>query len=295
MGLARFVEAHRALLADQVRRLVVGGAPPLRDLAAPVVDDGGLFGPESVTWRVHADPAMFIGGLRALLVQMTHPLAMAGVAEHSSYRRDPLGRLARTSTYVGTVTYGTTAQADAAIAGVRRAHQRVRGIAPDGRPYAADDPHLVAWVHHSLVDSFLRAYQRYGHHHLTPGEADRYVAEQAVLAWRLGADEAATSRGELRQWFRSVRPELAVGAQARSAARFLVLTPPVPLAARPSYAVIAAAALGLLPRRVRNEVWLPVAPGVDPLVVRPAATVLVRTLGWVMGARPAGDATTLAA
>lgn len=290
MVLDQVVQRSRLALAGQVRQLVVGGAPPIRVLDGPILDDGGWFGPTSVTWQVHADAAMFVGGLRALLLQTLHPLAMAGVAEHSAYRDDPLGRLARTSVYVGTVTYGDSDAAAGAVAGVRAAHRRVRGTAPDGRPYAADDPHLVAWVHHTLVDSFLRAYQRYGGQTLGADRADAYVAEQAVLGQRLGADETATSVAELREWFRAVRPELGAGAQARDAARFLVLTPPLPLTTRPAYGVIAGAALGLLPRWVRRQLWLPLAPGVDPLLVRPAARVFVRSLDWVLSAAPPADA-----
>ena len=139
-----------------------------------------------MTWRVHADPSMFIGGLRALLLQTMHPLAMAGVADHSDYRDDPMGRLRRTSLFVATTTYGTTAQAEAAIAGVERAHRAVVGVAPDGRPYSAGDPHLITWIHHAEVDSFLRTHQRYGARPLAAADADRYVDEMAEICERLG-------------------------------------------------------------------------------------------------------------
>ena len=119
-------------------------------------DDPGLFGPDSVTWKLHNDFCLLAGGLRALMLQTMHPLAMAGVADHSNYRTDPLGRLANTSAYVGTTVFGTTAEATAAVATVKRVHRRVVGVAPDGRPYDANDPHLLTWVHHTLVDSFLR-------------------------------------------------------------------------------------------------------------------------------------------
>ena len=124
--------------------MVAGEKKPVRDLSRPVEGDPGLFGPDSVTWRVHGDSSMFVGGLRALLLQLLHPLAMAGVAEHSDYRRHPDRRLARTAVFVATTTYGTTEEAEAAFAMVRRVHETVVGTAPDGRPYAANDPHLVA-------------------------------------------------------------------------------------------------------------------------------------------------------
>lgn len=244
-------------------------------------DHPGLFASDSVTWRIHADSSVFIGGLRALLLQVMHPLAMAGVAEHSNYRADPMGRLWRTSLYVGTTTYGTADDARAAIAAVKRVHERVIGVAPDGRPYAANDPHLLTWVHHTLVDSFLRSYRRYGAESLTDADADRYVAEMAVLADEFGAEPAARSVAELRAWFLAERPELRATGQAREVVRFLMV-PPLPVISRPAYAVIASAAVGLLPRSVRRELWLPTLPALDPLVVRPATRTLMRTLDWIM-------------
>ena len=275
------VTGVRTQLGRSVRRMVAGDHRPVRDLSRPVEGDPGLFGPDSVTWRVHADSSMFVGGLRALLLQMLHPLAMAGVADHSDFRRHPDRRLARTARYVGTTTYGTTAEAEAAIAMVKRVHQSVVGTAPDGRPYSAGDPHLIAWVHHAEVDSFLRAYQRYGVDALSPADADRYVAEMAVICERLGGEPPARSVAELRSYFRSVRPELRAGSQAHDAARWLMV-PPLPLAARPAYAVIAPAAVGLLPPWAQRELWLPLLPGVDPVVVQPAARALLRTLTWAV-------------
>jgi len=284
MVLARGIDPvswMRHQVAGQVRGLVIGDQPPL-DLAARAEDpDPGLFGPDSVTWRVHADSSMFVGGLRALLLQVMHPLAMAGVADHSNYRSDPIGRLWRTSSYVGVTTFGTTADSRRAVATVKRVHEQVVGTAPDGRLYAANDPHLLVWVHHTLVDSFLRSYRRYGSQPLTDVDADRYVAEMAVLADEFGAEPAARSVADLRAWFRAERPQLRAGAQARDAARFLML-PPLPIISRPAYGVIASAAVGLLPRSVRRQLWLPTVPAADPLVVRPATRTLMRTLDWVM-------------
>jgi uncharacterized protein (DUF2236 family) len=269
----------RRELQRRVRLLIAGTPdPPAHD---PDRVDPGLFGPGSSVWRVHADPAMFVGGLRALLLQTMHPLAMAGVAEHSDYRRDPLGRLQRTAGFLGVTTFGTTAEATAAIAQVRKVHARVRGVAPDGRPYRAQDPHLLGWVHVTEVDSFLAAYQRYAAHPLTDAEADRYVAEMAVVARKLGVRTPPRTRAELADVLGSYRPELHVGGPTRDAVRFLLL-PPLPLAARPAYGVITGAAVSLLPSWARRMLWLPVAPGADTFVVRPAATALLRLLGWAL-------------
>lgn len=273
----------RLALQQGVRSVLVGEQRPVRDLSRPVDGDPGLFGPESATWRVHQDSSMLIGGVRALLYQTVHPLAMAGVAQHSSYRSDPMGRLRRTSTFVGLTTFGTTAEAQRAIRTVRKVHDRVQGTAPDGREYRANDPHLLAWVHHTEVDSFLRAYQRYGPERLNDGDADRYVAEMAELARRLGATGVATSVGELRTWMHDIRPELSGGASARDAARFLLFPPLAPML-RGAYAILAASAVGLLPSHVRRMLWIPNLPVTNALAVRPAATVLTKALAWVMSA-----------
>lgn len=278
------VSGARRDLAIRMRSMVVGDTP-VRDISLPLVGDPGLFGPDSVTWRIHADSSMFVGGVLALLTQTMHPRVMAGVADHSAYRSDPLGRLNRTAGYVGLTTYGTIEQVDEVIAMVRRVHTTVVGTTPDGQPYEANDPHLLSWVHHALVDAFLRTYQRYGAAPLSAEDADRYVAEMSVLAARLGCDATPASTGELDAYFADVRHELGAAGQARDAARWL-LVPPLPLAVRPTYAVITAAAIGLLPGWMRRQLWLPLAPGVDPVVVRPATTAMLRTLDWVMAGHP---------
>lgn len=281
----RLADSVRQRLAGSIRHQLIGDRVPVRDLSA--VDDGdpGLFGPGSATWQVHADAAMLIGGVRALLLQTMHPLAMAGIAEHSAYRTDPMGRLWRTSEYVGTTSFGTTAEAERAVAMVKKVHVRVAGTAPDGRPYSANDPHLLAWVHHALTESFLVSYQRYGAQKLSATQADRYVAEQAVLAEMLGATTPGPARtvAELDAWMHGIRPELRAERQARDAVRFL-LNPPLPLLSRGPYAVLAAAAIGLLPGWMTRQMRIPVIPLADPLAVRPATKALSAIVGWAMSA-----------
>ena len=282
MDLAEPLEAARSFVERSVRGAVSGSAAPPELTWTP--DDPGLFGPDSATWQVHGDPAGLVGGLRSLLFQTTHPLAMAGVADHSTYRHDPLGRLHRTADFIRTTTYGSTPDAEAAIDTVRTIHRRVVGTAPDGRRYAANDPHLLEWVHITEVDSFLRAHQRYGQHPLSADDADRYVAEMAVVGEKLGVVAAPRSVAELDDRIERYRPELSAGRQARDTVRFL-LVPPLPLAARPTYAIILGAAIGLLPRYVRRMLWLPLAPRADPLVVRPAAQATPRVFGWALRPR----------
>ncbi len=272
---------------SQALRRAIAGNEQLTITEMASGDDEGWFGPDSVVWRVHASPAMLIGGLRALLLQTLHPLAMAGVADHSDYRDDPWGRLHRTGRFVGATTYGNTASAEAAVAVVRRVHERVKGFAPDGRPYSANDPHLLLWVHITEVDSFLRAHQRYDANPLSDAEADRYVAEMAIVAERLGSERPPSSMADLAEMMAAFRKECGANRQTRDALRFL-LNPPVHLATRPIYGIISAAAVGLLPAWARRALWLPPVPFVEPLAVQPAAKAMTGAIGWFMGAAPPG-------
>lgn len=282
------LDGVRSQLARVVRRQLSGEAEPPHTQMGGFLGEDGPLGPDSVAWRVHADPAMFVGGLRALLVQTLHPLAMAGVHDHSDFRDDPFGRLHRTSAFVGSTTYGSWEQALRAVEVVRRVHVHVRGTAPDGRPYRASDPHLITWVHVAEVDSFLRAYQRYGSAPLSAADADRYVDEMATVAELLDAEAVPRSVAQLRGLLADFRPELAVGDQARETVRYL-MWPPVPLAMRGAYGLVAAAAVGLLPGFARRDLRLPSVPLADPLVVRPATVVATRTLGLVLGRLPSPD------
>ena len=269
----------RAGVARAVRLRVTGrrGGPQVT-----IDGDPGWFGPDSVSWRVHADLATVVGGLRALLYQTLHPLAMAGVAQHSDYRHDPWGRLHRTADYIAATTYGTCGEAERAVARVRGVHQHVNGIASDGRPYSANDPELLTFVHATEVDSFLVAYQRYAAG-LSPEDADRYVAEMGFVARQLDADPVPTTVAELREVLAGY--ELRSTPEARDALRFLML-PPMPLSVRPTYALIAAAAVELLPLSAQLELRAVVPPPWGPLAVRPALRVLLGTLRWAVGESP---------
>jgi uncharacterized protein (DUF2236 family) len=225
---------------------------------------------------------MFVGGLRALLMQSLHPLAMAGVAAHSGYRGDPWGRLQRTGHFLAVTTFGSAADAEAMVARVRAIHTRVRGVAPDGRPYSASDPHLLKWVHLVEVDSFLRAYQRYGAEPLDASECDGYVADTSRVAQALGVVAPPVTLRELREQLVGYRPELAGTPQARSAARFMLLNPPVPLVFRPAYPALGAAAVGLLPVWARLPLWLPYLPVTEAVAGRAAGELLTRTIRWAM-------------
>ena len=286
---ARLVDAARPL-HDRVRRSI---AVALRDRvagednaakAAVIWDKPGerWFTHSDPIWRVQADASMFIAGIRALLLQSLHPLAMAGVAGHSGYQGDPWGRLQRTSTFLATTTFGTIEDAEAIIAKVRGIHARVRGKAPDGRPYAASDPHLLKWVHIAEADSFLRTHQRYAVTPLTPAEADQYVAQSCLVATRLGVIDPPTTVAGLDAAIDSYRIELEGTAAARDTARFLLLHPPLPLSARPGYGALAAAAVALLPLWARQPLALPYLPLSERAIALPVGGAATRVIRWAL-------------
>jgi uncharacterized protein (DUF2236 family) len=174
------------------------------------VEDDGFFGPASVTWRLAGDLAAPVAGLRSVLMQALHPLAMAGVDQHSDWRRDPVGRLAATMAYTGTVTYGDRASASRAAQRVRAIHEHVRGTdTVTGRPYAAGDPALLLWVHAALVDSVLATSRLVGEP-LAEADGDRYVSEMTVAAELVGVPReiVPSSAARLEDYLASVRPEL---------------------------------------------------------------------------------------
>ncbi|MBM7805744.1 uncharacterized protein (DUF2236 family) [Geodermatophilus bullaregiensis] len=223
----------------------------------------GFFGPDSVTWRVHADPVYSVGGLRALLLQALHPVAMDGVARNSVFRESPWQRLTRTAEYVDTLTFGTRREAVRAVRRVRGLHRRLGGTEETtGRSYRVDDPDLLLWVHCCEVDSLLDVARRAGV--VTDEEADRYVAEQVVAAELIGIDAAVVpdSMATLAAYFDRVRPELAVTPAARDAWRFVVV-PPMPrwvqllTPARPAWGTLASLAVATLPSWARRLGSLP--------------------------------------
>lgn len=289
LSTARLVDATRPL-QDRLRRTV---AVALRDRvagednaakAALIWDKPGerWFTEIDPIWRVHADAAMFAAGIRALLLQSLHPLAMAGVAGHSGYKGDPWGRLQRTSTFLATTTFGTIEDADALIARIRGIHKGVRGKAPDGRPYAASDPHLLKWVHIAEADSFLQAHQRYAVTPLTPAEADSYVAQSCVVATKIGVIDPPMTVAELDAAIASYRPELKSTAEARDAARFLLLRPPLPWSARLGYGALAGAAVALLPVWARQHLRLPYLPVTERLIALPVGGAATSVIRWAL-------------
>lgn len=210
--------------------------------------DPGLFGPQSVCWKVHSDfTSMLIGGISALMIQLLHPLALAGVWEHSNYRQDMLGRLRRTGQFIAGTTFASRADAERLIARVRAIHDRVSGIAPDGRPYAANDPHLLTWVHVAEVYSFLQSHLRYRNPHLSGAEQDRYYAEIALVGELLGARDIPRSRQQVAEYFQVMMPELCCDWRCREVMDTLLDAPAPSTLTRPFSRLMLQAGMELLP------------------------------------------------
>jgi uncharacterized protein (DUF2236 family) len=240
----------------------------------------GMFGPRSVAWRVHGDiTSMMVGGVASLLLQMLHPAVLAGVWDHSNFRTDMQGRLRRTARFIALTTYGGRDEAEAAIARVRSIHDRVRGVLPDGAPYVANDPKLLAWVHLTETTSFLDAWIRYVEPDMRVVDQDRYFAEMAVVASGLGANPIARSRMEARRVFDSARPQLRCDGRTREVARFLLTQPAPTMMAEPLQALTMQAAIDLLPSWARRLHRFRTAPFSAPLV-RAGMHGVARTLRW---------------
>ncbi|CAN5595655.1 oxygenase MpaB family protein [soil metagenome] len=253
------------------------------------------FAEDSAIRQVHADASMFVGGLRALLLQSLHPLAMAGVAGHSGFRGDPWGRLQRTSTFLAVTTFGTAQHAQQMTDRIRAVHSKVRGTTPDGEPYAASDPHLLRWVHIAEIDSFLRAHQAYGSRQLDAAGCDRYIAETGRVAQALGVLDPPLNRAELAAQLAAYRPELRGTPAARDAARFLLLHAPLPLPARLGYGFLAAAAVGLMPPWTRWPLRLPYLPLAEATVVRAAGWGITTGIRFALTPPPSAELTSEAA
>jgi len=218
------------LLRDWIVGVLQRDAGPAIGYDAPV-GDPGLFGPQSVTWRIHADfPGMMAGGVAALMLQTLHPLALAGVWDHSSFRTDILGRLRRTTAFVAGTTYAPTAEAERLIAMVRGIHQRVRGTAPDGRRYSAMSPPLLTWVHCTEVSSFMAGYEFYRGVELPEAVKDRYFAETALIARALGARKVPVTAAAMQAYFEAVQAELQFSPRSQAVLEVLAaIELPIPL------------------------------------------------------------------
>jgi uncharacterized protein (DUF2236 family) len=207
-------EPLRVALLGQVQRLTAGGRRV--DFTQPA-GAPGWFDADSVCWRVHADfVPMLVGGIRALLLQALHPLALAAVWDHSNLHGDLSGRLGRTALFIAATTYGDAAMAAQAVLRVRAIHAQVHGTALDGRAYAADDPALLTWVHVAEVSSFLDAWMLLGGGSLSVQEQNDYYAETARVAQALGATQVPVTRAAALDYLQGMRAQLAGGERAQA-------------------------------------------------------------------------------
>jgi uncharacterized protein (DUF2236 family) len=283
--LSRLPGLAAAPLTRRAKRLMVGQVRAVFNDQArgekPVVRrEDGLFGRDSVVWRVHGDvTTMMVGGVAALLLQMLHPSVLAGVWDHSNFRDDMLGRLRRTARFISLTSYGSREEAEGAIARVRAVHDGIIGRRPDGRPYAASDPHLLAWIHLTEAISFLGGWIRYAEPAMPARDQDRYFSEMARIAGALGADPVPRSRAEAEALIESMRGELAVTGRTREVARIVLKQRAAHVAMASVQALTFSAAVDLLPS------WAQRMHGFDggnlarPLV-RAGTRGIARTLRW---------------
>jgi uncharacterized protein (DUF2236 family) len=253
--------AQQAFTRGVEKRSEAAPAPeaPTRPGGFPVPagpHDWGLFGPESVSWRIHSSPVLLVGGLRALIIRSLNPLAMAGVHQHSDYLERPLARLRRTSEYVATVVFGDTPSALRAAETVGRVHAQVKGVDPvTDAPYSANDMQTKLWIHCVEVHSFLSAYREYAGG-LSEADQDRYLAEQVRAAELMGLPEELipASRAGYRDFFDFMRPRLCVSEASRNAID-LVVSPPWTRELLPhqvSLRMMGASAVAITPRHLRR-------------------------------------------
>lgn len=264
-----------------IRKKVVSFFNDSRKGETPVLrSKNALFGPGSMAWRVHGDVgSMIVGGIASLLLQMLHPSVLAGVWDHSNFRSDLHGRLRRTARFIATTTYGERSAAEALISRVRAVHDRVAGTLPDGRPYEANDPALLAWVHVTETSSFLDAWIRYSEPLMSPRDQDRYFAEMARIGAALGADPVPRSRAEARALIQTMRPHLRSDERTREVARLILGRSEGNMLADLPRRFATQAAIDLLPSWAREAHGFSVSVLERPLV-RAGTFGIAQTLRW---------------
>lgn len=250
------------LIRKSIREMVGGGGPPIAFLTPK--GDRGLFGPESIAWKVHADfISMMIGGISSLILQALHPQALAGVWDHSSFRKDLKGRLGRTAFFIAATTYGSTEMANSVIEKVNHIHTKIIGFDEFGKPYSATDPHLLAWVHLTETHSFMQAFEDYRKEKLSPFEKDQYFREMKTLGERMGAHHLPSTYSSTDSAIKDYIPELYFGERAKNILDLLEYFPSN-LTAKPFIKLITRAGFLNLPD------W------VYPLINRPTPSLLER-------------------
>lgn len=249
------------------------------DLSRPE-GDPGLYGPDSIIWRVHGDfSSMLCGGISALLMQMLHPLALAGVWDHSTFREDMMGRLRRTSQFIAVTTFGNSADANTLIERVKRIHLQVTGVDAMGTPYAASDPALLTWVHVAETSRFLAAHLRYKNPQLSLAEQDRYYAEAAVVAEALGAENVPKTVQAVEDYLQTLQPELRCDERTREVLTLLLQAPAPSRQARPAMHAMMMAGIELLPEWAQQQFGFRFSP-LKRTLIRKRLNLLAALLRW---------------
>jgi uncharacterized protein (DUF2236 family) len=237
--------------------------------------DPGFFGPDSMAWRVHANPiALAVGGVAAVILELAEPRVRSGVWDHSTFKTDPLARMQRTGAATLITTYGPTAAAEARIAMVTRMHSRIGGFTPEGQAYTALEPELMTWVHVTAGWGFLNAYDRYVRP-LSVADRDRYYAEGGRIGRAFGAPEPPGSEAEVEAWFDRLRPALVPHPIIGEFLGIVSITSPLGLAGRALQPLVVQAAIDLLPADLQRKLELPAAP-LGLAVARPTLKGLAR-------------------
>jgi uncharacterized protein (DUF2236 family) len=276
---ATFVTRLRASIGQSVVGLT-SGSGPLIDYTSPL-GDPGLFGPDAACWKVHSDfPSMMTGGISALLLQTLHPLALAGVWDHSTFRTDILGRLRRTATFVACTTYGNRADALSLIERVKHIHLGVTGVAPDGRAYRASDPDLLTWVHVAEVSSFLKAYLRFKDPAFSSVDQDRYFDETATIARMLGARDVPTTRAAIEEYLEAMRPQLQASARTREVLNVLKHAPTPSIFMKPASRMLFSAGVDLLPEWAQQALGLGSMKPARRIIANPGVKVVASVVRW---------------
>ena len=260
------------LIRKTIREMVGGSGPPVAFLTPS--GDRGLFGPESIAWKVHADfISMMIGGISSLIMQALHPQALAGVWDHSSFREDLKGRLGRTAFFIAATTYGSTEMADKVIERVNQIHAKISGIDEFGKPYSATDPHLLAWVHLTETHSFMQAFEDYRKEQLSPQDKDQYFKEMTSLGARMGAHNLPSTYSKTDSAIQNYIPELYFGERAKSILDLLENFPSK-LAAKPFIKLITRAGYLNLPDWVYPFIDRPTPSFFERLAVKKSVDLI---------------------
>jgi uncharacterized protein (DUF2236 family) len=275
------MEISRESFADLLRLHVIG--PDYAQQMSDIFETPGKrwFDTDRPIRRIHSDPCMLIAGVRSVIFQGFHPIAVAGFVEHSNYENDPWGRIQRTIQFVTTTTFGPADKAQEAVDIVQRVHSRIQGTTKEGIFYKASDPHLMNWVHCCEVDSFLHIYNKFGECRLTRSECDDYVEDMSIIASALNIKNSPRTVSELKISMQNFQKELRSLPEARKIAAYLVAPPSLPLRYAPIYRAVTATAVSTLPWWSRIGIGLPYTPILDKTAIIPTGQALSHLLRWM--------------